>query len=227
MAVTHGYLETAELRDVLRDQLTAYDHEYERAIGAASRQIDDYCGRFFWKEASPTPRLFRPDECDLLWTGDIATSVDLVLETDDDGDGVFETTWSATDYQLEPFELMNGRPYERIAAVGDRDFPVDSLVTSSLRRRRSRRARVRVTAVWGWPAVPDEVKQACSILAVDHFKAKDLTHIAASYGTEVRMVRDYQYSSIGRRIRFNRMRAPTINKEAEALLAPLRTVVVA
>src|SRR5690606_1256557 len=112
--------------------------------------IDDYCGRHFWKEETPSERLFRPDEVDLLWTGDFATTDDLVVKTDEDGDGVFETTWSATDWQAEPFERMNGRPYERIAAVGGRDFPVDC-TTTSRGRRRSGRARVRVSAQWGWP----------------------------------------------------------------------------
>src|SRR5690606_38402049 len=104
MALTHPYLTLQELQDLARDQLTAYDTEYQRAIAAASRQIDDYCGRHFWKEETPSERLFRPDEVDLLWTGDFATTDDLVVKTDEDGDGVFETTWSATDWQAEPFE---------------------------------------------------------------------------------------------------------------------------
>lgn len=226
--LVNAYLTVPELRDLLRDQHAAYDSEYERAILAASRQVDDYCGRFFWREATPSPKLFRPDEVDLVWTSDIATATGLVVETDENDDGVFETTWSASDYQLEPFERMNGRPYERIAAVGSREFPVAGLSSySSLARRRSRRARVRVTAAWGWPAVPDEVKQATAIAAVDHFKAKDLTHVAATYGNEVRVARDYSPGLFGRRVRFTRTRAPLLNPEAESLVSTLRITAVA
>ena len=226
MALTHPYLTLQELQDLARDQLTAYDTEYQRAIAAASRQIDDYCGRHFWKEETPSERLFRPDEVDLLWTGDFATTDDLVVKTDEDGDGVFETTWSATDWQAEPFERMNGRPYERIAAVGGRDFPVDC-TTTSRGRRRSRRARVQVTAQWGWPEVPWEVKQACAILAMDHFRSKDLSNIASQYGTGTRFTREMTGQQFGRGPRFNRILAPVFNPEAEALLQPLRVVVVA
>lgn len=222
--LVHAYLTVPELRDLLRDQHTAYDSEYERSILAASRQVDDYCGRFFWREAAPAPKLFRPDQVDLVWTSDIATSTGLVVETDDDDDGVFETTWSASDYQLEPFERMNDRPYERIAAVGTREFPAVRLNAAG---RRSRRARVRVTAAWGWPAVPDEVKQATAIAAIDHFKAKDLTHVAATYGNEVRVARDYSPGLFGRRVRFTRTRAPMLNPEAESLVAGLRITAVA
>src|SRR5690606_28912023 len=111
-------------------------------------------GRHFWKEDTPSARTFRPDEVDLLWTGDFATTDGLVVKTDEDDDGVCETTWSATDWQAEPFERMNDRPYERIAAVGGRTFPVSYATRSS---RRSRRARVEVSAQWGWPEIPAEV----------------------------------------------------------------------
>jgi hypothetical protein len=33
--------------------------------------------------------------------------------------------------------------------------------------------RVRVTATWGWPAVPDPIKDACLLLAARLFRRKD------------------------------------------------------
>jgi hypothetical protein len=227
MAMTHAYLELEEFRDIMRDQLTAYDHEYELAIESASRQIDDFCGRHFWAETVATPIRYRPNQVDLVWTSDISSASGLVVKTDDDDDGVFETTWSATDYQLEPFERMNGKPYERIAAVGDLEFPVDCRPRSWNRARRSRRARVEVTAKWGWPAVPMEVKQATAILANDHFRSKEQSQIASQYGTGTRFTRDVTAHQYGSAIRFTRVRAPIFNPEAEALLMPLRVVVVA
>src|SRR5690554_3107788 len=101
MAMTHAYLTLQEFQDIMRDQLTAYDHEYEMAIEAASRQVDDFCGRHFWMEEQATPRLFRPTQPDLVWVSDIATTDGLVVKTDDDDDGVFETTWTPDQYMLE------------------------------------------------------------------------------------------------------------------------------
>ena len=225
MAVVHGYIAVDELRDLLRDQLSAYDHEYERAIAAASRSIDAYCGRHFWAETTPSARTFRADQDDLVWCGDISSTTGLVVKTDDNGDGVYETTWTIdTDFILEPFERMNYRPYERIAAVGGRLFPVNYRIGN---RPASRRPRTQVTALWGWPAVPDEVKSATAIVAVDHFRAKDLMHVASTYGNDVRVARDQSPGLFGRKTRFSRLRAPSLNPEAEALIASLRVTVVA
>jgi len=226
MALVNAYLTVEEFRDVMRDQLTAYDHEYERAIAAASRQIDDYCGRTFWTEPTPSARLFRADVPELVFTGDFVSAAGVTVETDEDDDGTFETTWAATDWQAEPFERMNGRPYEKIAALGSRSFPAWSRLGLPARRT-SRRARIRVTATWGWPEVPAEVRQACVILAGDHFKSKDLTHIASTYGNDIRIARDYRPGGFGRAIGFNRLRAPTLNPEAESLLSTLRVTVIA
>lgn len=226
MAVTNGYLTVDELRDILRDQLTAYDAEYERAINAGSRSIDAYCGRHFWAEPTPIAKTFRADETDLLWCTDISTTTGLIVKTDDDQDGVFETTWTIdTDFILEPFDRMNARPYERIAAVGDKLFPTWRRPTSSARY--SRRPGVQVTAAWGWPSVPSEVKAACAIVAVDHFRAKDLMHVASTYGNDVRVARDQTPGLFGRKTRFSRLRAPSLNPEAESMIASLRVTVIA
>lgn len=200
MSLINCYLTVPELRDMLRDQLTANDQEYERAIAAASRQVDDYCGRPFWREAAPVARLLRPDTDDVVWTGDIATTAGLTVETDDGGTGSF-TSWSVTDYQVEPFTPAAGRPYDRIAAIGGRTFPV---------LRESRRPTIRITAAWGWPAVPAEVRQACALLAQDHFRAKDV-------GVPVSrpdLHRGYIHN-------------PPLTGQAEYLLRPLRIIALA
>lgn len=233
MSITHGYLTLNEFRDVQRDAMTAYDAEYERAIEAASRQIDDYCGRIFYAETVATAKTFRPDQLDEVWVPDISSTSGLLVKTDDDDDGVFETTWTlGTDFQMEPLERLNGtRPYERIVALGSAVFPTPNLAryftTSHVSIRPSRRARVQITAKWGWPTTPTQVKQACSILATDHFQAKDMTNISSQYGTGTRFLRDTTGGHFGRGERFVRIQAPLFNPVAEALLQPLRVVVVA
>ena len=225
MVLDHmAYVTVDELRDVLRDQLTAYESEYERAILAGSRQIDQYCGRRFYVDDVATSRLFRAQEPDLLWTGDISTTDDLVVEIDDADDGSFGSTWTLdADFQMEPGQRPLGEPYDRIAAVGGRYFPTTPKSTPG--RVNSRRYRVRVTAKWGWPSIPDPVKQATIIQAIDHFKAKDLTHIAATYGNSIRVARAYTPGAFGRKIKFNLSLAPALNPEAESLVSSLRWTV--
>lgn len=229
MAMTNAYLTVDELKDLQRDMLAATNTEYERAIEAASRTIDLYCGRQFWKPSAPTVKTFKANSVELLWTRDIANTTGLIVKTDDDQDGTYETTWTInTDFILEPFERMNGRPYERIAAVGDKEFPVAGLGYNAVGRTRvSRRPLVQITATWGWDAVPDEVMMACSIAAVDNLKAKDLTHVAATYGNEVRVARDFTPGMHGRKVKFSRLRSPMLNPQAEALISGLRLTAIA
>ena len=220
------YITVDQLRDLTRDQQTAYDEEYARAVAAASRSIDLYCGRTFYRSTTPTARVFRPEQPDLLWTRDIATSAGLLLKTDEDNDGVYETTWTInTDFVLEPFERVQDNPYERIAAVGGREFTVPT--RNRVGRLSSRRPTVQVTAVWGWPDIPASVEQATAIQAVDNFKAKDLAHVASTYGNEVRVARDYSPGMHGRKVKFSRTRAPLLNPQAEALISALRLTTIA
>ena len=140
----------------------ADDVELGLALAAAEAAIDAHCGYSFDIDASPAARVFaahRPDLLDVAAAGlPIGTSAALVIATDDNADGVFETTWASADYQLEP---LNGRgqggavwPYTVVRAVGDRSFPVDA----------GGRALVQITARFGWPAVPTRVRTASIML---------------------------------------------------------------
>jgi hypothetical protein len=192
VAIVNGYLTLEQIKAAIGETTTDHDADYERAIEAASRQIDEFRGDQFWLQApTPTPRIYRPDHPDLLWTGDFADTTGLTVATDEDRDGVFETVWDADDWQPEPLWRLNGRPFDRIVACGSKQFPLTYA-----------RASVRVVAHWGWAAVPEAVKQACQILAIDHFKSKDLTGGVAGF------------SDLGA------IRVPGFAPQAKALLAP-------
>jgi hypothetical protein len=79
------------------------------------------------------------------------------LTTDDDGNGTYETTWAAgTDYNLAPGNAaLDGWPYNEIdvSVTWPRNFPRDVY------------RGVKVIGVFGWPAVPNAVKQAAIIQA--------------------------------------------------------------
>lgn len=172
MAITNGYLTLSELKGWLDISDTNDDAQLELAIEAASRAIDEFCGRRFW-QASET-RYYTA-------CGDVVRVDDLVsistLKTDAAGDGTFETTWASGDYTLEPFNAaVEGRPYLKVSRsrVGSYAFP--------------RAARgVEIVGTFGWPSVPTEVKQACVMQAHRFFRvgreaAMGIAHLAGVDG---------------------------------------------
>lgn len=172
MTLVNCYLSVQAMRDALDDTTETHEADYERAITAASRKIDDWCGlpalpRFFWREDTPSARLFTPVRRRWLLVGDFADTAGMVVRTDDDGDGVFETTWDAGEWTAEPLVRPAGHPFTAIAATGARRFPLYGTYQGP--------PRLEVTARWGWPAIPAEVEEACLILAVALFKAMHLS----------------------------------------------------
>lgn len=131
--------------------------ELEAACAAASRRVEEFCNRVFWDADSATARVYSARHIDRLDLDEFHTTTGLVIATDTTGDGTYDTTWSSTDYQLEPVNgVRHGRPgwpYSTIRAVGDYRFPVNA------------EARVQVTARWGWADIPAEVTQATLITA--------------------------------------------------------------
>lgn len=172
MAVTNGYCTLVQLKSYI-DQGgnvtldTGDDTELEFAINSASRSIDAWCNRRFYVDADVSARVFAAEHPTMLKVTDFSTSTGLVVKTDTTGDGTFDRTWASDDYQFEPLngivEGLEGWPYWRIRAIDDEAFPVDP----------TGRARVQVTAKWGWAAVPDAVLQACLVQSLANFKRKD------------------------------------------------------
>lgn len=150
---------------------TTDDLELHAACFTASRALEQFCERHFWRSASSEVRTFVPDDWYCLSLPEFCDLVSVTtLKTDASGDGVFETTWTAADYQLLPQNPTAGpetRPYTKVKAVGSQIFPV-TYATSI-----GRDDTVQVTGVFGWPAVPWAVKMAARVLAQDAFKLKD------------------------------------------------------
>lgn len=136
------------------------------AIESASRLIDGYCGRSFFGGGTAT-RLFVASDDFVVQIDDMAGTAGLVIATDLEADGSFNTTWDLTDYQLEPLnQIADGLtswPYTRIRAIGDYLWPISG-----------GEALVRVTSnQWGWPSIPDPIEQACVIQSLRIFKRLD------------------------------------------------------
>lgn len=161
MTIVNGYATRDEIKDWIGIKVDDFDLKLENVVTSVSRWIDNHCQRHFWQTAAGTVRVFEsPEDRRLLKLGefnDLATLVS--LKTDEDGDGVFEVTWTSADYELLPLNntaAPEQRPTEKIRSTGlSRWFPVPQCT--------GRLARVQITGTWGWPAVPEDVKQGCLI----------------------------------------------------------------
>jgi hypothetical protein len=158
------------------------DAQVFTALAAASRAIDQRCNRQFGRvpvvEARDyVPRWSRARGGWLVPIDDLMTTTGLVVAVDQDGDGVHETV--STSYRLRPSNAVaKGQPWTELllpaAAAGART-PYS----------------VRVTALWGWPGVPDAVRQACLLQASRLLARRDAPFgIAGSpeSGSELRLL---------------------------------------
>lgn len=171
MALGDAYATIDELKSRLSidGSISDYDEELNEALRTSSEEIERFCSRQFNQAEAATARVYVPYRSWGIEVDDFHTTNGLVVETDVDGDGVFETTWAATDYELFPLNGVQsgqaGWPFWEIRALGTREFPRAYVG--------ERRARVRVTADWGWAQVPAPVKHACLLLAAKNFQMKD------------------------------------------------------
>jgi hypothetical protein len=168
---------------------TADDSILTTALLVASRTIEgpNGTGRQFNQDVGVTSRVYFPLSPTTVLIDDIATSAGLLVKVDQDDDGTFEDTWSATDYLLRPLNgIVNGVtgwPYTRIDGVGGKYFPVagQGAYMGSISREyfnstwplTRKRPAVQVTATFGWPSVPSNIHEACLILAEELYKLKD------------------------------------------------------
>lgn len=164
MAITNGYATLAQVKAALRipSADTVDDALLEMAIESGSRAIDGYANRSFFSSGSAV-RVFTPNDTFVTEIDDLISLTTIKTMSDDDSN--FDTTWTATDYQLEP---LNGRvdglptPYTSIRAVGDYLFS-----------QFEQEATVEVTGVWGWSATPIAVTQATVIQSSRIYKRLD------------------------------------------------------
>lgn len=178
MGIDNGYCSLEQLEEWNGARKAVSKLTRELAIEACSRGIDDYCERRFWKNTDPEARVYdacEPRLLDLEQFGDLISIT--TLKTDDDADGVYETTWSAGDYQLLPLRPMAGpetKPYRQIRAI-NRVFTVPYGTGARL-------GRVQINGTWGWPDIPAKVTQACAMWAARIFSRKESPQGVAGWG---------------------------------------------
>lgn len=200
MAIVNGYCTLAGLKTRLSIADTNDDAMLEAIVESVSRAIDDWCGRRFY--AATQTRYFTALRSDRLLVDDLLSVT--TIRTDEDGDGTFERTWTATDYFLAPYNAQLEsvpQPYTKIEAAwrGSYRFP------------RGVRRGVEVAGSWGFASTtPDAVEQACLFQAAVEFRATP-SPLGLSGGGE-----------LGQEIRVTGM-----SYFAKRLLEPYRRIVVA
>lgn len=155
------YAETEDVKKALAISVSdAEDDELlHQIVESVSRMIDEYTGQFFYSTAGTayyTPQLNSIVETDPF------TSV-TSIQTDEDGDGVYEITWQAGDYYTQPYNAaMFGKPYTAIQVAPDGDQAFSPSIPKSLK----------LVATFGWASVPAAVKQACIIAATTLYEGR-------------------------------------------------------
>jgi len=192
MALGDSYATLADFKQyydekALATQGTKYDALITQILGAASRMVDRYCDRQFNLAATESVRYFKSDYTDIwnLKLDDFVQSSGFQITTDNSGTGTFTTVWVSSDYELLPLNGLNPDtnepwPVEEIHAVGGNLFPITPY---------RRYGNVKVNAQWGWPAVPEGVKQATLMLVAQYFKAKDVPLGVAGFSTFQSVIR--------------------------------------
>lgn len=179
MATSTRYATIAEFKPWLGITDTVDDAVLTTVLDQASRDVDNYCGRVFNQSTAATVRYYTASRSDEVLIDDCVSLS--AVATDADGDRTYEDTWTATDYDLLPENAAGEsepEPYTTIAVApdGDYSFPVGV------------RKGVKLTGVWGWPAVPSAVKYACLLRAAWIFKRRD-TPLGLAGSADIGLVR--------------------------------------
>lgn len=134
---------------------TTDDGALQSVLDATDALIDNYTDRRQGFGTATETRYYTALDWSYVLTDDIVSVT--TLQTDDNADGVYETTWTAgTDFVLAPSNnALDGWPYTEIdtSVAAPRAFP------AAVYRG------VKVVGVFGWPSVPTAVKQAAIIQA--------------------------------------------------------------
>ncbi len=165
-----AYITVAELKAAIHDPSSTIDSTLmQTAILAASRAVEgaNGCGRRFYQTSGT--QYFYPDT---LWTVsladmDLATTTGLSVHVDSGFAGTYvEERFFGTDFICEPLNGsvngVEGWPFTSIRGINGK--------TWFLRYTEYQQYTVKVTGTWGWPAVPDPIKTATTIVAAYLYK---------------------------------------------------------
>jgi hypothetical protein len=150
-----SYASLSEFKSAIGITDSTDDTPLQSVLDATDALIDLYCDRKQGFGTATETRYYNATAWDYVLIDDLVSVT--TLTTDDLADGTYSTTWTAgTDYNLSPPNAaLDGWPYTQIDAsvTYPKNFPYDIY------------RGVKVVGVFGWPAVPQAVKQAALIQA--------------------------------------------------------------
>jgi len=159
VTITNGYLLSEEAVAYVGQSISASTDFIDDCVTAASRLIENYTGRRFYLDASPSARTYDAVGGTDLDIDDVAS---VTTVKTDDGSGAWATTIASTDYQLS--SPVRGWPRTHIRLLAG-TFPTPSATT--------RTDLIEVTGIWGWATVPAEVTAACRLVVAELVKLRD------------------------------------------------------
>lgn len=188
-----SYVTAEEIREEIQSNTVPsmnLDGLYRRAGEAASKAVDSYTGRTFTVPEAATTRTYRAmrDGLEVDDLDDIAKVDDLALAVDSSFSGSYSTL-DAADW---------------VADVDNLTGMVRSLRAVSRFPYHSVRRTVQVTAWFGWPDTPPDVKRAAMLWAIRLVNRRSSPTGVVGFGE------------------FGGVRLSTIDPDVKALLAPYR-----
>ena len=163
MAVDDAYINAADFRKRINKTVTEDDGVLDNILKGVSRLLDRECGRFFGQDAEAVVRYYDGNGLARLYIDDIATTDDLAVKVDLDADyaydGSDETLTRDTHFWIGPPNAALGseaKPYRYLEIV-----PSNGVLFVWPSQVRA----VQVTAIFGWPAVPEAIIDAVAMVA--------------------------------------------------------------
>jgi hypothetical protein len=168
-----NYATLSQVKSALRITDQIDDGLLNTAINSASRWVDGWCDREFTVAAGTSTREYIPTGPYDYLPIDDCTSV-VSVKIDDDLDRSFAVTLRDIDFQAEP---RNQQVYGLTLPI-TRLRPFEDGYWPTFRNQ----ATVRVEATFGWPAVPEPIREATILQASRLFTRLDSPLGVAGFG---------------------------------------------
>lgn len=162
MAATYALLE--DVKDALRISDDHDDVALAGVIESASRAIDRYCDRYFGQsgtQAAPVQKLYR-SRSGVVLIDDLVTLTDVEVEFS--GFAESFTSLGANAVLQQPINAATATPPQPYTVLLAKPYTVLPPMPGW----------VRVSGVWGWPEIPQQIRDACVLQSVRLFKSRDV-----------------------------------------------------
>ena len=165
MAINYTDLASVKLALHLSTTDSVDDTVLNALMSTASRQVDQYCDRYFGQlgtSEDPQERLYRVRNRGIVWTEDIVEVTDIAV----DYTGYAETFSSLGAGAVIPSpvnsaELAEPKPYTYLLSKPSTVLPPMP-------------GWIKVSGIFGWPEVPKAVKDATLLQTIRLFKSRDV-----------------------------------------------------